>query len=158
MSGNRAPLKDRVAELEALVEKLKEDRDIPDPILESKGLFFAQVIAGVIANDGSRAMSETSLQRLVSNAERLWNVYVQIVRGDQIKLWEQRLVEEKQKREAMQKALDAAKATIAAQTETIRSLDGLDDDNEVLEEAPEEEASPEEVEGALDAPKDDPAE
>lgn len=154
MSGNRAPLKDRVAELEALVDILNQDREIPDPILKSKGEFFGAVIAGIIANEGSRGMSETGLKRIVSNAERLWNTYVRIVRGDEIKLWEDRLREEREKAAAIADSLEKAKATIAAQTEMIRSLDGMDESDELPAE-PEEEATPEE---AAEAIKEDAAE
>lgn len=146
----RPHLKDRVAELEAQIEKLKEDRDIPDPILESKGDFFGRIIASFVASEGSRGMSESGLQRIMSNAERLWNTYVRIVRGDEIRLWEDRLDEERARRAAVEAALAQAKRTISAQAETIRALDGIEDD------ALPEEASEEEVAEAVEDDTTDP--
>jgi len=142
MAGNPKTLKTEVAELKALVAELKIAQAIPDPILAEKGKFFGLVLAHAVGQMGSRAFSDTFLQKMENNSERLWQAYVAIVRGDSIMLANERIEEEQEKTREALEALERAKATLVAQAETIRDLSTLEPKEDELPEV----ASPEEAE------------
>jgi len=144
MTGNPKTLKTEVAELKALVAELQIAQDIPDPILAEKGQFFGLVLAHAVGQMGSRAFSDNFLQKMENNAERLWQAYVAIVRGDSIMLANDRIAEEQEKVKVAEAALSRAKATILAQGETIRDLSTVEPEEDELPEA----ATPEEAEAA----------
>jgi hypothetical protein len=129
------PLKQAVAELTAQVEQLQREQEIPDPILATKGEFFGRVFAEAVGTQGSRAFSDQFLQKLENNAERLWNAYVAIVRGDKIQAVAARIATAQEETQRVREELERAKATLLAQAETIRDLSVTVEEDDLPEEA-----------------------
>jgi len=130
-------IKDRVAELTAQVEQLTKDQAIPDPILATKGEFFGRIFAEAVGTQGSRAFSDQYLQKLENNAERIWNAYIAIVRGDKIQTAASRIEDAKAETQRVRGELERAQATCRAQAETIADLSTVDEVDDLPEQASE---------------------
>jgi hypothetical protein len=141
MTGNPKTLKDQVAALTAQVESIAKHQEVPDPILAEKGQFFGTVLANAVGTAGSRAFSDQFLQRLENNAERIWNAYVSLVRGDSIMMAEERVKQVKAAKAEVEAELARARATLNAQAEVIRDLTTMDEPEDELPEEASEEAA-----------------
>jgi polyhydroxyalkanoate synthesis regulator phasin len=137
-------LKEELAALRKEVAELQKTADVPEPILAAKAEFFGRIFASAVGTQGSHAFSDNFLTRLENNSERIWNAYVQITRGDSIKLSEERVEDAKKETADANERLKRALQTIAAQNATIADLSNIPAEDDLPEEA-----------AVEDIPKDD---